>query len=129
MTLGDQVIYVYMLMISLCRVIGRRGMMTLLLGILNGEIGMTGRAWDCFCDMSAMISCSGGLGGGICAWCCIYAFEDIWIVLYDVGGCHMSVVINPGKVDCVYGCVVDFMMFLAYFQDNNHDIITVSINQ
>ena len=39
----------------------------------------------------------------------------------------MSVVINPGEVDCVCSCVMDFMMFLVYFQDNNHDIITFTI--
>ena len=33
----------------------------------------------------------------------------------------MSVVIDPGEVDCVCSCVMDFMMFLAYFWDNNHD--------
>ena len=44
MTLGDQVTYVYMLVISLYRVIGRIEMMSLHLGVLNGEIGMTGRA-------------------------------------------------------------------------------------
>ena len=65
MTLGDQVTYVSMLVISLYRVIGRIGMMTLHLGVLNGDIGMTGRAWDHFCDVSAMINCSGGLGRGI----------------------------------------------------------------
>ena len=31
----------------------------------------------------------------------------------------MSVVIDPGEVDCVCGCVMDFMMFLVYFWDNN----------
>ena len=36
----------------------------------------------------------------------------------------MSVVIDPGEVNCVCGCVMDFMVFLVYFQDNNHDIIT-----
>ena len=66
MTLGDQVTYVYMLMILLYRVIGRIGMITLHLGVFNGEIGMTGRAWDHFHDVSVMISCSGGPGGGIC---------------------------------------------------------------
>ena len=36
----------------------------------------------------------------------------------------MSVVIDPGEVHCFCGCVMNFMMFLAYFQDNNQDIIT-----
>ena len=39
----------------------------------------------------------------------------------------MSVVIDPGEVDCFCGCVVKFMMFLAYFRDNNQDIITPSL--
>ena len=39
----------------------------------------------------------------------------------------MSVVIDPGEVNCFCGCVMNFMMFLAYFRDNNQDIIT-SIN-
>ena len=34
-------------------------------------------------------------------------------------------VINPGEIDCFCGCVMDFMMFLVYFQDNNQDIITL----
>ena len=36
----------------------------------------------------------------------------------------MSVVIDPGEVDYFCGCVMNFMMFLAYFWDNNQDIIT-----
>ena len=74
----------YMLTILLYRVIVRIGVMNLHLGVLNGEIGR-GRAWDHFHDMLVMISCSGGLGGGICAQLCIYAFGDVWIVVYDVG--------------------------------------------
>ena len=38
----------------------------------------------------------------------------------------MSVVIDPGEVDCFCGCVMIFMMFLVYFRDNNQDIITLS---
>ena len=53
-------------------------------------------------------------------------FGIIWIVVYDVGGCHMSVLIDPGEVDCFCECVMNFMMFLVYFQDNNQDIITQS---
>ena len=79
MTLGDEVTYVYMLMILLYRVIGRIVMMTLHLEVLNGEIGMTDRAWDHFRNMSVMISCSGGPGGGICAWLWVYAFRDVHI--------------------------------------------------
>ena len=37
----------------------------------------------------------------------------------------MSVIIDPDEVDCVCGYVLDFMMFLVYFWDNNHDIITM----
>ena len=36
----------------------------------------------------------------------------------------MSVVIDPGEVDCFCGCLMNFMMLLAYFWDNNQDIIT-----
>ena len=71
MILSDQVTYVNMLVIALYKVIGRIEMMTLHLGVLNGEIGMTGRAWDHFYDVSAMISCSGGSGGGVCARLCV----------------------------------------------------------
>ena len=107
--------------ISLYRVIGRIGMMTLDLEMVNEGSDMGGRTWDCFHDMSAMISCPHDLGRGICAQLCIYTFRIIQIVVYDMGGCHMSVVINPGEVDCVCSCDMDFMMFLAYFWDNNHD--------
>ena len=40
----------------------------------------------------------------------------------------MSVVIDPGEVDCFCGCVMIFMMFLAYFKDDNQDIITDTYN-
>ena len=40
--------------------------------------------------------CPHGSGVGICARLCIYAFRIVRIVVYDVGGCHMSVVIDPG---------------------------------
>ena len=52
---------------------------------------------------------------GICTRLCVYAFGIIHIVVYDVGGYHMSVVIDPGEVNCICGCVMDFMMFLVYF--------------
>ena len=64
MSLGDQVTYVYILMILLYKVIGRISMMTLHLGVLNGEIGMKDRAWDHLRDVSVMISCSGGYKSG-----------------------------------------------------------------
>ena len=105
--------YGNMVVISLYRVIGRIGMMTLDLDNEGSDMG--GRTWDRFCDMSVMISCPHDLGGSICAQLCIYAFGIVWIVVYDVGGCHMSVVIDPGEVDCVCGCVMDFMMFLVCF--------------
>ena len=38
--------------------------------------------------------------------------------------CHMSVVIDPGEVNCFCGRVMNFVMFLVYFPDNNQDIIT-----
>ena len=33
---------------------------------------------------------------GICARLCVYAFGTVRIVIRDVGGCHMSILINPG---------------------------------
>ena len=75
--------------------------------------------------MLAKIRCPRDLGVGICARLCIYVFRIVRIVVYDVGGCHMSVVIDPGEVDCFCGCVMNFMMFLVYFRDNNQDIITL----
>ena len=89
--------YEYMLAISLYRVIGRIRMMTLHLGVLNGEIGTRDRTQDRLCDVSAKINCPADSGGGICTWLCVYAFRDVQIVVYDVGGCHMSVVINPER--------------------------------
>ena len=60
--------------ISLYRVIGRIGMMTLDLEIVNEGSDIGGRTWDRFCGVSAMISCPHDLGGDICARLCIYAF-------------------------------------------------------
>ena len=37
-----------------------------------------------------------------------YVFRIIRIVVYDMGGCHVSVVIDPGYVNCFCGCVMDF---------------------
>ena len=68
--------------------------MTLHLGVLNGEIDMMDRTWHHLCDVLVKISCPADSGGGICIRLCVYAFRDVWIVVYDVGGCHMSVVIN-----------------------------------
>ena len=118
MTYGD------IFTILLYRVIGRIGMMTLHLGMTNKGFDMGGRIWDRVRDVSAKIGCPCDLGVGICARLCVYALRIVWIVVYDVGGCHLSVVIDPGEVDCFCGCVMNFMMFLTYFQDNNQDIIT-----
>ena len=98
--------------ILLYRVIGRIRMMTLHLGVLNKESDTRGRTWDCVHGISVKIRCPRDSGVCICAWLCVYAFGIVWIVVYEVGGCHMSVVIfNPGEVNSVCGCVMDFMMF------------------
>ena len=90
MTYGD------IFAISLYRVIGRIRMMTLHLGVLNEESDMGGRTWDCVHGVSAKIRCPHGLGVGICARLCVYAFRIVRIVVYDMGGCHMSIVIDLG---------------------------------
>ena len=66
---------------------------------MNGEVDMVDRAWVHFCDVSAMIRCPGDSGGGICTWLCVYALGCVGIVVYDVGGCHMDMVIDHGEVD------------------------------
>ena len=83
-------------MILLYRVIGRIRMRTLHLRVMNEGSYMGGRTWDCVCDVSVKIRCPHDLGVGICAQLCIYAFGIVQIVVYDVEGCHMSVVIDPG---------------------------------
>ena len=60
--------------ISLYRVIGRIGMMTLHLGVMNEWSDMGGRTWDHVRDVSAKIRCPRDPGVGICTWLCIYAF-------------------------------------------------------
>ena len=70
--------------------------MTLHLGVLNEEFDMRGRTWDRVRGVSAKIRCPRDSGVGICAQLCVYAFGIVQIVVYDVGGCHMSVVIDPG---------------------------------
>ena len=82
--------------ISLYRVIGRIRMRTLNLGIMNEGSDTGGRTWDRVHDVSAKIRCPRGPGVGICARLCIYAFGIVQIVVYDVGGCHMSILIDPG---------------------------------
>ena len=49
--------------------------------------------------MSVMIRCPGDLRVGICTQLCVYAFGDVQIVVYDVGGCHMDIVIDCGEVN------------------------------
>ena len=79
MTYGD------IFMISLYRVIGRIGMMTLHLVMTNKGSDMGGRSWDCVHDVSVKIRCSCDPRVGICARLCLYAFGIIRIVVYDVG--------------------------------------------
>ena len=88
--------YGEILAISLYRVIGRIIMMTLHLGVLKEESDMRGRTWDRVCGVSAKIRCPRDSGVGICARLCVYAFGIVRIVVRDVGGCHMSIVIDPG---------------------------------
>ena len=90
MTYGD------IFAILLYRVIGRIRMRTLHLGVMNEGSDMGGRTRDRVRDISAKIRCPRGLGVGICAQLCVYAFGIIRIVVYDVGECHTSVVIDPG---------------------------------
>ena len=59
----------------------------------------------------------------ICTQLCIYAFRCLQIVVYGMGKCPVSVVISCGKVNWVCDCVVVFVMFLVYFQDNEYEII------
>ena len=82
--------------ISLYRVIGRIRMMILHLGVLNEESDMRGRTWDRVRDISVKMRCPHGPGVGICARLCVYAFGIVWIVVCDVGGCHVCIVIDPG---------------------------------
>ena len=95
--MSGHVAYEYMLTILLYSVIGRIRIMTLHLGVTSGRSSMISRTWDHLCDMSVKISCPGDLGRGICAWHCVYAFGSVQIAVYDVGGYHMCVVINPER--------------------------------
>ena len=90
---------VCMLVISLYRVIQRVRVMTLHLAVVNREVEIVDRAWDSFHDELAMVRCPSDSGIGICAWLCLYAFGCVWVVVYDMGGCHMDVVITHGEVD------------------------------
>ena len=69
--------YGNMFAISLYRVIGRIGMMTLYLEIVDEGSDMGGRTWDHLCGVSAKIRCPHDLGVGICARLCVYAFGII----------------------------------------------------
>ena len=60
MTYGD------IFAISLYRVMGRIGMMTLHLGMTNKGSDMGGRTWDSVRDMSVKIRCPRDPGAGIC---------------------------------------------------------------
>ena len=71
-------------------------MMTLHLGMTNKGSDMGGRTWACVHDISVKIRCPRDPEVGICAQLCVYAFGIVRIVVYDVGGCHMSVIIDPG---------------------------------
>ena len=71
-------------------------MMTLHLGLLNEESDTRGRTWDHVRGVSAKISYPRDPGVGICTQLYIYAFGIVRIVVRDVGGCHMSIVIDPG---------------------------------
>ena len=101
--------------ISLYRVIGRIRVMTLHLGVLNGESDTMGRTWDHVCGVSVKIRCPHDSGVGICARLCVYAFGVVRIVVHDVGGCDMCIVIDPGWVDCVWVCVMDFYDVFSVF--------------
>ena len=101
--------------VSLYRVIGRIRVMTLHLGVLNGESDMKGRTWDRVCGISAKIRCPRDLRVGICARLCVYVFGVVRIVVHDVGGCHMCIVIDPGWVNCVWVCVMDFCDVFSVF--------------
>ena len=90
MTYGD------IFAISLYRVIGRIGMMTLHLGMTNKGSDMGGRTWDRVCDGSVKMRCPRDSGVSICARLCVYAFGIVRIVVYDMGECHMSVLIDSG---------------------------------
>ena len=85
---------------------------------------MISRTWDHVHDMSARISCPGDSGGGICAQLCIYPFKSVQIAIYDMGGCHMCVAINPERDRLSLQLCINFMMFLVYLWDNQYDIIT-----
>ena len=71
----------YMLAISLYRVIGRIRVMTLHLGVLNGEIGMMDGTQDHLRDVSAKISCPADLGGKVYAHSYAYMCSEMFRLL------------------------------------------------
>ena len=96
MSWGGQVTYGDIFAILLYRMIGRIRMMTLHFRVLNEESDMGGRTWDRVRGILVKIRCPCGSGVGICTQLCVYVFGFVRIVVYDVGGCHMSIVIDPG---------------------------------
>ena len=84
---------------------------TLDLEMVDEGSDMGGRTWDRLHGMLVKIRCPHDLGVGICAQLCVYVFGIFQIVVYDMGGCHMNVVLDPGEVDCFCGCVMNFRMF------------------
>ena len=82
--------------ITLYRVIGEIRVMTAYLGVVYGSVGMVNSACDHVSGVSANVSCSDGVRGGyICGPMDIY----VQFVLYDMRGCNIDVIIDPGEVD------------------------------
>ena len=69
--------YENIFVISLYRVIGRIGMMTLHLGMANEGSDTSGRTWGHFCGVSVKIRCPHDLGVGICTQLCVYVFRIV----------------------------------------------------
>ena len=74
-------IYRNMVAISLYRVIGRIGMMTLDLEMVNEGSDMGGRTWDRFHDMLVMIGCPHDHGF---AYMCSESFRLLFMMWGDV---------------------------------------------
>ena len=72
--------YGNMIAISLYRVIGRIGMRTLHLGMMNEGSDMGGRTWDRVRDVSAKIRCPCGPGVGTVAQKTVSMFPDLNII-------------------------------------------------
>ena len=64
-----------MVSILLYGVIGRIGMMTLHVEIVDEGSDMGGRTWGCFHDVLTMISCPHDLGGYMHMALCIYIWK------------------------------------------------------